>query len=188
MNGTAGGDPDEHLYRNLLDGDGEEAVRNLLPRIKRFVCSKYPWLSQDAEDLASSAMVRIFERIKSFNPTKRFSSWCFGVTRFVVLEWLQERGKQPDTCDLDENIKDEESDPEKIVLAELSMDIDRLDVQEALATLTELQQTVFNYCYTTKLKSPQIAELIGRSPNAVRSAKADAHAALQRWRKKKGYK
>ncbi len=187
MNGNVAGDPDEGLYRNLRSGDGEEAVRCLLRRIKRFICRQCPGLSWDAEEIAVIAVERIYERLETFDATKRFSTWCFGVAWNVVREWLRDREKQPVQYEPDEYQESGDSNPEEIVLAEVSREINLLVIEEALATLTELQRTVYIYCHTTELKSAEIGDKIGRSAGAVRSALADAHAAIERWRKKKGY-
>lgn len=187
MSSNLAGYPDERLYRNLRSGDGEEAVRCLLPRIKRFVCHRCPDLSRDAEEIAVVVMERIYERLETFDATKRFSTWCFGVAQNVIWEWLRERKKQPVQYDPDEGQEAEDGNPEDHVLDEVSREINLLVIEEALATLTDLQREVYIYRHTTAFTSAEIGEKIGRSAGAVRSAQADAHAAVQRWRKERGY-
>jgi hypothetical protein len=50
-----------------------------------------------------------------------------------------------------------------------------------------MQRAVLVDRHTINLTSAQIGENLGRSVNAVRHALVDAHAAVARWQRTKGY-
>jgi len=190
------GDPDVLLYQELtacLDGDGEgegeAAVRQLLPRIQRHVRKKCPALASEAEEIAVLVIERICERLDTFRGQSRFFHWIDGITGNMMQERLRDRVRQGQIDDLvPESIEAiEAEDAEAIVLDQMVHEVNGLLAEEALASLTDLQRAVLVYQHTTDLTSAQIGEKVDRSANAVRHALVDAHAAVARWRKRKGY-
>ena len=52
-----------------------------------------------AEDLAQEAFLRVFQRLDSYDPQRRFASWFFQVLRNVAIDYL--RAHRLDTTSLD---------------------------------------------------------------------------------------
>src|SRR5262249_29834012 len=82
---------------------------------------------------------------------------------------------------------DPEAEAESIVLDQMAYEVNCLLVEEALASLPDLQRTALLDRHTKNLTSAQIGENPGRSVNAVRHELVDAHAAVARWQQTKGY-
>jgi RNA polymerase sigma factor (sigma-70 family) len=190
MEGNLTGDADVPLYHGLKacldgEGDGEAAVRQLLPRIKRYVRKGCPALGSEADAIAVLVIERVCERLDTFRDQSHFFLWVAGITRNVIQErlWDQTERAQSNALLMDRA----NASPEGIVLDQMAHEVNCLLVEEALASLTDAQRAVLVYQHTTDLTSAQIGEKVDRSTNAVRHALVDAHAAVARWRKTKGY-
>jgi RNA polymerase sigma factor (sigma-70 family) len=187
------GDPDAPLYHGLKaclegDGDGEAAVRQLLPRIQRQVRKACPALGGEAPEIAVIVIERVCERLDTFRGPSTFFGWVSGITRNVMRERLRHRdgidqGDEP----FPEYAEAEDAHPEAIALDQMEFEVNCLLVEESLASLPDLQRTILIDRVTKNVTSAQIGENLGRSVNAVRHALVDAHAAVARWQRTKGY-
>ena len=180
-------DPDEDLYADLRYGDGEKAVRELGLRLKKFVCKKCPDFSSDAEEIAFDILERVCERIETFQHQSKFYTWVVRIAINVLFERKRLKGKQAQFAQLTDDLVADCLDPEQQLMEKITDEINQILVKEALATLTDRQREVFEYSHMTNLTSAGIGEKLGISAGAVRSALVDAHAGIERWRKKKGY-
>lgn len=180
-------DPDADLVDDLLNGSGEKAVRELGLRLRKLVCRKCPDFRADADEIVLEILERVYERVGTFEGKSRFFTWVGAVAFNVLKERMRQRKTQTRFEELSENLVADCLNPEQHVIETLTSEINLLLVEEALATLTERQRQVFLYKHTTDLTSAEIGEKLDMSAGAVRSALVDAHAAVDRWRKKKGY-
>src|ERR1044071_8596773 len=93
---------DAELARDALAGS-EAAYRELVTRyatpavnfIFRFVRDRAL-----AEDLAQDGFLRVYQRLNTFDPERKFSSWFFQVLRNVTIDYL--RVHRLPTASLDE--------------------------------------------------------------------------------------
>lgn len=179
-------DPDEVLYTDLMEGSGEVAARELMRRIKMFICKKCPCFSRDADEIALDIFERVCERIESFRGESRFFTWVCSIATNTLRERLREKSKEPLSEEFLRDLEAEYGDPEKILLAQSIHEVNWLAVQEFLQTLPARQREVFILRHTaeTTMTSEQLGGQLGISANAFRSAFADANVALERWRKK----
>ena len=180
-------DPDTELYDDLRFGDGEKAVRELGLRLKKFICKKCPDFSGNAEEIVVDILERVYERIETFQHQSKFYTWVSGIAINVLFEQKRFKGKQAQFTQLTDDLISDRLDPEQQLMEKLTDEINQILVKEALLTLTDRQRGVFEYSHTTDLTSAEIGEKLGISAGAVRSALVDAHAGIERWRKKKGY-
>ena len=84
---------DAELASQALGGS-QEAYRALVARYASAAISVAARLVHDralAEDLAQDAFVRAFARLKTYDPTRRFSAWFFQVLHNVVVDHLRRR-------------------------------------------------------------------------------------------------
>jgi RNA polymerase sigma factor (sigma-70 family) len=185
MEGNLTGDADAPLYHGLKacldgEGDGEAAVRQLLPRIKHYVRKECPALGSEADAIAVLVIERVCERLDTFRDQSPFFLWVAGITRNVMQERFRNQTERAQSEALLTSL-------EGIVLDQMAHEVNCLVAEEALASLTDLQRTVLAYQHTTDMTSAQIGEKVDRSTNAVRQGLVDAHAAVAQWRKTKGY-
>jgi RNA polymerase sigma factor (sigma-70 family) len=104
MNGARPKLTDEELALALKQGD-ETAFRDLFERHSRAIVARLcrrllP--AADAEDLAQEVWLRVFERIKFFEPGRgTFRTWLFTLTRDIAVDAVrrQATSTQPGTDD-----------------------------------------------------------------------------------------
>lgn len=87
------GDPDEALVTRCLGGD-VEAFEPLVLRYQRVLYNTaYRLLGdrEDARDVAQGALVKAYEKLSSFDPSRRFFSWIY---RIGVNEALNARSRR----------------------------------------------------------------------------------------------
>jgi RNA polymerase sigma-70 factor (ECF subfamily) len=87
------GDPDETLVARCLQGDAD-AFEPIVLRYQRVLYNAaYRVLGdrEDARDVAQGALVKAYEKLSSFDPSRRFFSWIY---RIVVNEALNARSRR----------------------------------------------------------------------------------------------
>lgn len=91
---------DRQLVRRCLKGD-ERAARELVSRFERPVFSQVFRMVRDrelAEDLAQEGFVRAFDRLETYDPSYKFSSWLFKIAHNLTIDHL--RRKDLDTVSI----------------------------------------------------------------------------------------
>ncbi|HTU02118.1 MAG TPA: sigma-70 family RNA polymerase sigma factor, partial [Candidatus Sulfotelmatobacter sp.] len=76
----------------LAKAGKEAAYRELLSRYERPVFSLIYRMVRDralAEDLAQEGFLRAFQRLGSYDPDRKFSSWFFQVLRNLTIDYLR---------------------------------------------------------------------------------------------------
>jgi RNA polymerase sigma-70 factor (ECF subfamily) len=129
-----------------------------------------------AEDLTSEVFTRFLGALRQRNPpSTTLRGWLYGVAAHVVSDHLRSRYRAPHV-ELDEQIASREDGPAE--LAEAA--IDRADLREAMASLTDEQQHVIALRFDRELPIGEVARTIGKTEGAVKQLQARAIAALAR--------
>lgn len=165
---------DEELVRLALAGSSD-AYRQLVNRFQKPVISLIARMVGDlslAEDLAQESFVRAFDRLASFDASRKFSSWLFKIAHNRTLDHL--RLKKPKTVPLEPAGGDgerfevleapEASGPyRRAESAELASTIDL-----ALAAMRENYREILVLRFQGGLRYHEIAEVTGLSMAAVK--------------------
>jgi len=165
---------DAELAKEALAGS-EEASRALVARyatpavnfVFRFVHDRAL-----AEDLAQEGFLRAFQRLRTYDPERKFSSWFFQVLRNVTIDYL--RLRRPVTTSLDDLTEagfqgaqaDRDSPlPDRVAEQKaLSRGMER-----ALARLRPEYREVVVLRYQEELTHPEIAEITGLPSGTVKT-------------------
>jgi RNA polymerase sigma-70 factor (ECF subfamily) len=125
-----------------------------------------------AEDLAQEGFLRVYQRLNTFDPERKFSSWFFQVLRNVTIDYL--RVNRPQTSSLDElqeeghyvPVVDRESlSPEELATrGELAS-----AMTAALARIRPEYREVVVLRYQEGLTHPEIAEMLGLPAGTVKT-------------------
>lgn len=165
---------DAELAKETLAGS-EAAFRALVSRyaapavnfVFRLVCDRAL-----AEDLAQEGFLRAFQRLATYDPQRKFSSWFFQVLRNVTIDYL--RVNRVTTTSLDQLTADgyegaavdrERSSPELLAeQAALAAAVDR-----ALGQIRPEYREVVVLRYQEGLSHPEIAEILGLPSGTVKT-------------------
>jgi RNA polymerase sigma-70 factor (ECF subfamily) len=165
---------DAELARDARSGS-ETAYRELVARyaapavnfIYRFVHDRAL-----AEDLAQEGFLRVYQRLNTYDPDRKFSSWFFQVLRNVTIDYLrvnrlptasldalQEEGHQAAAVDR------ESASPEELAgRGELAS-----AVGAALSRIRPDYREVVVLRYQEGLTQPEIAEILGVPAGTVKT-------------------
>lgn len=145
------------------------------PDIYRF-CYVRLGLREAADDLTARVFIRAIERLHQYRPKPgaTFRSWLFAIARNMLAEeWRRRKDIRllPDAVDL---THDDYPGPEAVAVHRSEMD----RLRAALSSLPERQQDVIEL-RMIGFKSPEIADALGVSIAAVKSAQSRAYRSLK---------
>ena len=144
----------------------------------------------EAEDIAQQVFVRVWKSAPRYEPTAKFTTWLFKITRNLVLNELRRR-KRHFTNSIDE--RDNEDQP-AIQFADTGTkapDLAMLDdemqaaIQRAIDELPEVQRFAIILRRYDEFSYDEIAEIMGLSVPAVKSvlfrARTDLREKLRKY-------
>ena len=165
---------DAELARDARAGS-EAAYRELVTRYATPAVNFTYRMVRDralAEDLAQEGFLRVYQRLHTFDPERRFSSWFFQVLRNVTIDHL--RVHRIPTASLDELEEDgrrvsivdrENASPEELAgQGELAS-----AMTAALSRLRPEYREVVVLRYQEGLTQPEIAQMLGLPAGTVKT-------------------
>lgn len=129
---------------------------------------------EDADDVLQNTFVKIFRHVKGFRGDSKLMTWMYKIATNEAISFLNKKAREAQV-DL-RTIKEQAVENLK---ADVYFDGDeiQLKLQEAIVTLPEKQQLVFNMKYFDNLKYQQMSEILDTS---VGSLKASYHHARKK--------
>lgn len=126
----------------------------------------------DAEDLAQQVFLRVWKSAPRYQPTAKFTTWLFTITRNLVFNEVRRRQRKPvSSLDQEEEtrerqiVADEGQNPQEAALQkELEAAVDR-----AIASLPEKQRLAVILRRYEDIPYEQIGEILHLSLSAVKS-------------------
>jgi RNA polymerase sigma-70 factor, ECF subfamily len=141
----------------------------------------------EAEDLCQEVFLRIYKARKGYRPRAKFSTWLFTIANNLALNYLRSKGRNPSVpigggssdskavVSVAQQLAGREGTPStemrQAELAEI--------VREALAVLSEDQKLAVLLNKFEEMSYAEIADVMGRSPAAVKSLLARARNQLR---------
>lgn len=114
----------------------------------------------DAEDAVQSCMLTAFEQIGKLKKAEAFSAWIFKILYHSCVALIKEQAQKRETDDIDDYLHLSSGESEKLIR--------RSEVHDALAVLTQDEQSIVLLSVIGGLKSKEIAKITGYSPGNVR--------------------
>jgi RNA polymerase sigma-70 factor (ECF subfamily) len=151
-------------FEMLVNQYGEQ----LYWQIRRFVLSH-----DDANDVLQNAFIKAWQGIGSFHGDSKLLTW---LSRIAINESLDFLRRQKNIVTMS---TDDESGIANTLMADDYFDGDETEaqLQEAIATLPEVQRTVFLLRYYDDMKYSDISSMLGTSEGAL---KASYHIAVKK--------
>ena len=182
-------DPDVRLMVQVR-GDVAGAFETLVERYQnRLVGILFHLVGnrEEAEDLCQEVFLRIYKARKGYRPRAKFSTWLFTIANNLALNHLRSKGRNPSVpigsggndsqavASVAQQLAGREGTPSaQMRQAELA-DL----VREALAVLNEDQKLAVLLNKFEEMSYAEIADVMGRSPAAVKSLLARARNQLR---------
>ena len=128
---------------------------------------------EDADDVLQNVFVKAWRSIDDFHGNSRLSTWLYRIAINESLDFIR-RNKR----DMVMGMSSDESVANRLVGDEY-FDGDRAEVllQEAIASLPEVQKVVFSLRYYDDMKYSEISSMLGTSEGAL---KASYHLAVKK--------
>jgi RNA polymerase sigma-70 factor (ECF subfamily) len=172
---------DEQLMQRFASGD-QDAFHVLFDKYKdrifRYILRAFEPDADRAADLTQDVFLRVITGRGSFDPARRFAPWLYAIARNVAInrfhgssEKLRRR-----TISLDEapTAAPDPAAPDLAVAGELSRFVDR-----SVDALSEPYREVFLLRELEGLSYDEIADTLGLTPGAARTAAHRARAMLR---------
>lgn len=129
---------------------------------------------EDTDDVLQNTFIKVYKNIHSFKGDSKLFSWMYRIATNESLTFIKKRAKYL-------HISNE--DVQQLALENLKADIYfegddiQLKLQEAIASLPEKQQLVFNMRYFQDIKYKDLSKILDTSEGAL---KASYHIAIKK--------
>jgi len=131
---------------------------------------------QVAEDLTSDVFLRFLDALQGrSSPLKSLRGWLYGVAGHIVSDYHRGRYRSKQV-DLDDDLTNDQAGLEE----QLDANLQREQLQAAVASLTEEQQSVIALRFGQGLPIKEVASIIDKSEGAVKQLQVRALGALAR--------
>ncbi len=157
---------DGHIIRKCLGGDAE-AFDFLVDKYKSslyaFVYAKVGNF-HDAEDLTQEVFLNAYEKLGTLKRWDNFFAWLYSIASNRCKNFWRSRSRRPDT----EYVEDQDT----ACLERPSLDAYQEDLRyevlhDALASLPETHRQVLTLYYLGGMRSKEIAQFLGTSPDTI---------------------
>ena len=127
----------------------------------------------DANDVLQNTFLKAWNNIDSFHNKSKLFTWLCSIAINEALDYLR-KNKNNSTIDISES-----PSVSKTLMADEYFDCDEAHalLLEAVATLPDVQRTVFNLKYFDNMKYSEISEILNTSEGAL---KASYHIAVKK--------
>jgi RNA polymerase sigma-70 factor (ECF subfamily) len=171
-------DPDAALMLLAKEGD-VRAFEQLVEKYKQSIVNLMFRMLHDlseAEDLAQTVFVRVYQSASRYQVSAKFSTWIFTIARHVCLNEIRRRSRHP-AQSIESSLPESEepatrqfedqktfTPPQAILHHELEVKI-----QQALDQLPEKQRLAILLCRQDDHSYEEIARVLGLSLSATKS-------------------
>ena len=128
----------------------------------------------DTDDVLQNTFIKIFKNIEGFKGDSKLFSWMYRIATNEAINHLNQKARKL-------NINSEELQEQLVnnLQSDVYFEGDeiQLKLQQAIASLPDKQQLVFNMKYFQELKYQEISDILGTSEGAL---KASYHIAVKK--------
>lgn len=127
----------------------------------------------DANDVMQNVFVKAWTHLDTFRNASRLSTWLYRIAVNESLDFMRRKKGMADIC------VDEEAGIANMLVADKYFDGDETEaqLQEVIASLPDVQRTVFNFRYYENMKYSEISKVLNTTEGAL---KASYHIAVKK--------
>ena len=116
---------------------------------------------QDAVDLAQETFIRVYHHRHHYRPEAKFTTYLYTIARHVLIDYVRKRNRQPEVADdvIPEHVPAREQEPEGTAI----------DIEEALANLSERLRLVIVLRVMEGFTAEETAEILDVPVGTVKS-------------------
>ena len=157
---------DKKMHRKAFELIVQEYGERLYWKIRRFVL-----YHEDADDVLQNTFLKAWKNIDDFHNKSKLSTWLFSIAIHEALNYMRKKKRESGVMG-DVSLADS-------LVADGNFDGDKAQalLYEAMATLPDVQRTVFNLRYFDDMKYSEISGILGTSEGAL---KASCHIAVKK--------
>ena len=155
--------------------------RKAFERLVREYSEQLYWIARrivlnhdDANDVVQNVFMKAWTRLDSFHEESKMSTWLYRIALNESLDFVRKQKKQVISAD----------DPSAGIVAQQLMADEYFDgsetealLQEAIASLPDVQRTVFTLRYFDEMKYSEMSEILNTSEGSL---KASYHIAVKK--------
>lgn len=148
----------EASYRTLISTHKER----LYWHIRKIVLNH-----EDTDDILQNTFIKVFKHIDTFKGDSKLYSWMYRIATNESLSFLNKKAKQMKT-----DLSDLQEQRVQNLKADVYFDGDeiQLKLQEAIISLPQKQQLVFNMRYFDDMKYEEISDILDTSVGALKAS------------------
>jgi RNA polymerase sigma factor (sigma-70 family) len=136
----------------------------------------------DTDDVLQNTFIKIYKNISKFNQESKLFSWMYRIATNEAITFINKRAKERNV-DLSEMHEQLASSLESDVY--FSGDEIQQILQQAIATLPQKQQLVFNMRYFDEIKYNEMSEILTTSVGALKASYFHAVRKIENYIKNK---
>jgi RNA polymerase sigma factor (sigma-70 family) len=136
----------------------------------------------DTDDVLQNTFIKIYKNISKFNQESKLFSWMYRIATNEAITFINKRAKERNV-DLSEMHEQLASSLESDVY--FSGDEIQQILQQAIATLPQKQQLVFNMKYFDEIKYNEMSEILTTSVGALKASYFHAVRKIESYLKNK---
>ncbi len=154
---------EKELIKQILDGN-KKAFEKLMDlyKDKAFAFAYVRlWNREDALDLVQELFIKIYYNLKRFDLNKKFFSWFYKIEMNMIKDYYRKRGKNKQLNYEEEDISFWENEF-------LSIE-DKITLFNAIENLKDEEKDIILMRYFQNMNDLEVAEVLGISPENVRT-------------------
>lgn len=151
----------------------EEVWKEYYPGLKLF-CRTYLSDSSDLDDVCQEIMIKVFNKLDSYNPFYSFRTWLYTIARNHCIDYIRRYKITEDLPQRTASYSD--NNPEELFqLSEIN-----LSIENFIQTQTETDQRIAALRFLQKLKYKEISQILMIPSGTIRYRVSEIKSKLKR--------
>lgn len=177
------GPEDKDIIARVLNGD-PSSYSILVDRYQNFVFTitlRYTSIREDAEEVAQDVFVKAYRSLSDFRGNSKFSTWLYTITTTTCITFLRKKKQEVSSLDNEKVFDAADSIDGGMSANQIEQKSKVNMVNEAIKLLSSEDALVITLFYKGEQSLDEIAEILGKEPNAI---KVQLHRARGRLKEK----